>query len=530
MRCHRLAVCLATIVCALSASHADDWKIDPSVTDCLPDHEATVSAWVFFTDKNVDDVAAACAALETTYNPRAIDRRRARRTAPALFDERDLAVSADYVTAVLSSGATERIRSRWMNAVTVDARMGQLRQIARLPFVTKIQRVRTTSVDTLTATPDATPPEGFYGPSHTQLTQLNLVALHNLGYTGDGVIVGVLDTGFSLTHDAYNHPLHPLNVVAEWDFVDNDGNTGIEPGDAASQHNHGTWILGTIAAYSPGLLVGGAYDAGVVLAKVEDVVSEYLAEEDFFVAGLELIEAEGGDVATSSVIIRDFYTGDDLDGMTTVMTLGFNAATDNGVHCFQGAGNEGHDNDPATGNLLGPADGYLVNTIGAVDVNNVIAAFSSDGPTADGRLKPELLARGVNTHTVSTNNDSITTTVSGTSLSTPLAAAACACLVQAHPEWTVQQMRHALCATADDYLANAEPDPLLIRGYGLIDVIAALNTSPVTSDLDGDFDTDIEDLLILLAQWGPCTGPCFADFDRDGTIGVTDLLILLAEY
>ena len=113
---------------------------------------------------------------------------------------------------------------------------------------------------------------------------------------------------------------HPLRIVAEHDFVNDDGNTAPEPGDPSGQHNHGTWILGTMGAYLPNSLVAGAYDARFILAKVEDLSAEYPLEEDYFVAGLEFIEANGGDVATSSVVIFNHYTQDELDGMTSAMT------------------------------------------------------------------------------------------------------------------------------------------------------------------------------------------------------------------
>ena len=144
------------------------------------------------------------------------------------------------------------------------------------------------------------------------------------------VVVGVLDTGFRRTHDAYTFPGHALEVVAEFDYVSGDGNTAPQAGDLANQHDHGTYILGTIGAYLPGELVGGAYDASFVLAKVEDIEDETAVEEDWFVAGLQLIEASGGDVATSSVVARN-YDAEDLDGMTSVMTVGLNVAAENGL-------------------------------------------------------------------------------------------------------------------------------------------------------------------------------------------------------
>ena len=122
-----------------------------------------------------------------------------------------------------------------------------------------------------------------------QLEQFNLIALHDLGYTAEGILIGVLDTGFHRGHEAFNQPGHEIDVVLEYDFINDDDFTGIEPGDPSAQHNHGTMILGTIASYLPGVLIGGAFDASFILCKTEDATDEYQQEEDFYVAGLQFI-------------------------------------------------------------------------------------------------------------------------------------------------------------------------------------------------------------------------------------------------
>jgi len=124
-----------------------------------------------------------------------------------------------------------------------------------------------------------------------------------------------------------------------------------------------------------------------------------------------------------------------------------------------------------------------------VDASGIIAGFSSDGPTADGRLKPEVLAHGVNTRTVSSSDDTTTTGVSGTSLSTPLLAGASTCVLQAHPDWSVDQLRAHLFLHGDFYLANGSPDPLYVHGFGIIDALAAS-----AGDCNGN---DIEDTVDL---------------------------------
>jgi subtilisin family serine protease len=484
---------------------------------------------VYFADKGFEDgpaERAAIAGLAETYNQRAVQRRLLRRTAPGLFDSRDLPVSAEYRTAVEAAGAEVRIESRWLNAVSVEAGPAEIEAITRLPFVDRVEPVgRGRAVQPGPGEPIGTgSARSFYGLADEQLTQIALPELHAQGYTGDGVIVGILDTGFSRAHQAFNHPDNPVEVVAEWDFINNDGNTSIEAGDDSGQHAHGTMILGTIRGYLPDTYVGGAYRASVILCKTEDITDETQVEEDYYVAGLEFIEANGGDMATSSLSYIDWYTQDDLDGQTAVTTIGVNVATANGVHCCTSAGNRGHDGDPTTGHLGAPADAFEVISCGAVTGEGSIVGFSSDGPTADGRLKPELLARGADTYTVWPYDTTSYTTASGTSLSTPLVAAAVACLVQARPDWTPAQMREHLFNTASDYVQNGQPDPLFVRGYGIVDAADAL-ADDCAADINGDGVVNTQDVLAFLNLWSADDPQ--ADFNGDGTINTQDVLAFL---
>ncbi len=456
--------------------------------------------WIFFTDKGIAsqvELDATLARVAATADPRTIARRQARRTLPGLFDERDLPVVAEYVEAVRATGARVRIISKWVNAVSVEATADQLAAIERLPFVKSTQPVaRSRRIEPrITPAPATGPgqrPAGFYGLAEGQLAQINLIELHSAGYTGRDVRIGILDTGFLRTHDAFNHPQHPLNVIAEWDFVFGDGNTANEGNDHPDQHNHGTLILGTLGAYLPGEYVGGAYDASFILCKTEDIRSETPVEEDYYVAGLEFIEANGGDMATASLIYIDWYTQEQLDGRTAVCTIGVNIATANGVHCCNAAGNMGHDQDPNTSHLGAPADAFQVITCGAVEPTGEIAGFSSDGPTADGRVKPEVLARGTQAWSVAPWDNHGWAEAAGTSMSTPQVAAAVACLVNARPNWSVDQLRESLFTTADYYVLNGAFDPLHVHGYGIInayDALGLLRLDPPVPGLAGVSNT-----------------------------------------
>jgi subtilisin family serine protease len=173
---------------------------------------------------------------------------------------------------------------------------------------------------------------------------------------------------------------------------------------------------------------------------------------------------------------------------------------------------------------------------GAANADGSIAGFSSDGPSADGRVKPEVLACGVGVASVHSNDATGYQGVSGTSLSTPLVAGATALLLEARPDLSVAGVREALFATASDFVATGVTDPTFVRGYGVISVHAAAQRNRAAEDLNLDGAVGAQDLAMLLAAWEPCaepdpvTGFCFTDLNRDGSVGPQDLAQLLAAW
>lgn len=439
-------------------------------------------AWVAFKDKGVlneEQRKIILTELEKSFNPRALKRRKTKRTFPGLFDERDFPLCPKYLEGVAKTGAKLRVKSRWLNGVTVLTSKSRIEKIKALPYVTAVTDFHEHKPRMKLKKPlkprKKKPQEftDFYGRAETQVKQLGLDKLHRAGYTGTGIMIAVIDCGFDLSHIAFKHEKNPIRIAAQWDFVENDGDVIPRPGIHTTNYDHGTAVFGIMAAYAPNELVGTAYGADYILCNAEDGEIEYYLEERYFVAALEFAESHGADVLTTSLVLYGGYRQDQVDGQTALMTKGMNIAVGNGVVCLAGGGNFGHDKDPATSKLMIPGDGKGVIAVGAIKNDGLIAPFSSDGPTVDGRLKPEVLALGVATATISLADKAGYGGSFGTSVATPVMAGAVACLLQVHPEWTVQQLRKALFHSGDYYRKNGKPDPLFVHGCGIPDVFLA---------------------------------------------------------
>lgn len=449
--------------------------------------DTTINAWIYFTDKSAQ-VESKLTAAETNLTPHALKRRLRNRGAGNLVDFKDIPVSQNYIDEVKATVQKIRHKSRWLNAVSVEANGRELTEIENFSFVKKIDVVREgKGVEPLQEEEVPTSSQQFhgvqlnYGPSFDQNNQINTIALHNLGYDGSGVLVCMLDAGFSnLQHEA----LTPLNILHTWDFVNGDSIVADEPGQMGSGY-HGTYTLSALAGYKEGQLIGPAYGADFILAKTENTDWEHNIEEDHWVAGAEWADSLGADIISSSLGYRDFdagqisYTWQDMDGNTAVSTIGADIAASRGILVVNSAGNEGPATPPQN-SLIAPSDGDSVACIGAVSSSGSRASFSSMGPTADGRIKPDIMARGVSVVSASSYNPTGYTGVSGTSLSCPLVAGAAALVLQANPGWTNMEILEALKNTADN---ASSPDNSY--GWGVIDAYAAAFYSPPTG-MEGD--------------------------------------------
>jgi len=446
----------------------------------------TLPVWVFFRDKGLAGVRSletALTGLEKKLDPRCLWRRSKVLEAGRLVDAADLPVSSAYLEGI--KPLVERIRttSRWLNAVSAEVRPSAVRKIARLPFVRRVELVRSFSrIEPLS--PPHSPPQldlsdsvvAFYGPSFTQVNQIDVWPLHRQGYTGRGVIVCLLDAGFRTSHEIFRQ----ARLIAQRDFVNGDGDVSqdfSDPNDYSDSHGTGTWSL--LGGYKPGELVGPAYGADFILAKTETENFERPIEEDYWVAGIEWAESLGAEVVSSSLGYIDWYTFLDMDGQTAVTTRAANRATRLGVVVVNAAGNE---RDNSWGHIIAPADGFDVIACGAVDALGRISSFSSPGPTYDGRIKPEVCALGVNNWLAANREDLSDTyrTGSGTSFSTPLIAGVAALLLEIHRDWTPAQVRQALMGTA-----SLSQNPNNDYGWGIVDAALAADIGWASLALDG---------------------------------------------
>ncbi|HKK20975.1 MAG TPA: S8 family serine peptidase, partial [candidate division Zixibacteria bacterium] len=433
----------------------------------------TALVWVYFTDKGVFDKAAFQQKASSVHLSAKVLRRRAKSNVTGVVFA-DLPVVQNYVQQVSQLGAKLRRTSSWLNAASFKVPMSDLQAIGQLPFVQKVVPVAGFHVPQETVQPLApdnhtkTHPKDAlaldYGYAQAQLEQIHVPEMHAKGYDGSGVTLAMFDTGFRKSHEAFANAYAEGRVLAEYDFIFNDSNTANEPIDDPSQWNHGTLTWSTAGGYYDGYLYGPAYKANFLLAKTEDVRSETPVEEDNWVAALQWADSLGADVISSSLAYSDWYTYSDFDGMTATITIAANTAAGLGIVVCNAMGNEG----PSAGTLDAPADAFDILACGAVSSNGTIASFSSRGPTADGRTKPEVCARGVSTACASSSGDNSYTTASGTSLSTPLVAGAVCLLVQAHPNYPPQLIRESMMMTA-----NNASTPDNTYGWGLIDVNAA---------------------------------------------------------
>jgi len=385
----------------------------------------------------------------------------------------DIPVYQNYINEIKNHGVSVINILDWFNSISCYLTNEQLQNIKTLPFIEKIEPVKTLRFikenDSTIVTQynlNKTTYSRNYGASLTQNELSNIPKVHDMNITGKGIIIGVLDSGFEWrTHDA----LKNLNVIAEKDFVFNDNNTANQTGDDPSQSSHGTYCLSILSGYNEGYLIGSAFESDVILAKTEDIRSEKRVEEDNYAAALQWMENLGVDIITSSLGYNEFddfsYIYADMNGKTSICTKAAETAFKKGVVTITSAGNEGN---VTWKYITAPADGFNIISVGAVGSDNLLASFSSRGPTYDGRIKPEVTAMGVAVLGADAYSNAYRY-ASGTSSAAPIVAGVASLLLSKFNYLNNEQIRNIIIESGKNVKS---PDNNI--GYGLLDAYYAI--------------------------------------------------------
>ena len=371
--------------------------------------------------------------------------------APAILDQ------------LAQTGVKPILTSKWMRTVVVESEdYGVEQTLRQLPMVDSVRFVwqgeATAPLDRVESgerlAPTKEPKKSPYGYALGQIKLLNGLKLHRAGFRGQGMRVAVIDAGF-LNADRMR-VFDSLRLLGTYNIV--------SPGQSVfAEDEHGTKVLSCLAANAPGWMVGTAPEASYWLIRSEDSRSEYPIEEDYYVAALEFADSVGVAVVSSSLGYYTFdddslsYTQADLDGHTAFISRAAHRAAEKGLLLFSSAGNEGNS---TWEKITFPADTEGILTVGSMTSQKERSRFSSKGLTADGRIKPDLVALGSGSCVVVGSGE--ISYGSGTSFATPILAGMGICLWQALPQLSPQELIDLLRQSG----SQAErPDAEL--GYGL---------------------------------------------------------------
>ena len=449
--------------------------------------------YIEFTDK--DNSPYSISSPEEYLSQRAIDRRAQFNIA---IDMKDIPVNPQYLQGVASTGATILNPTKWLNGVTVQTTdPGVIAAIEALPYVQVVSKSPVTIVNEsekqffTNESFNSNSPHSAnlkessffdYGPSYNQIHMLRGEEMHEMGYRGEGMVIAVLDAGYDNADnlEVFDSLWNNDQILGTRDFVDGGEVT-------FNKHYHGTMVLSCMGGIYPGELIGTAPEAEYWLIRSEDGGTEYIIEEYNWVTAAEFADSVGADIINSSLGYSDFddpsqsHTYEDMDGNTTPITIGADIAASRGMAVVTSAGNSGAS---SWYYITAPADADSVFTIGAVNWEGTPASFSGHGPTYDGRIKPNVAAKGEGAYFANTSGGF--TYGNGTSFSSPIIAGMVACLWQANPYKSNMDLQNSIQASGT--LAS-DPDNTI--GYGIPDFMAANNILTVIDGNEVEMLTNI---------------------------------------
>ena len=416
----------------------------------------------------------------------------------------DLPIPPSYLAALDSLEQIEIIlKSKWFNAITVRLRdtTFDIQTLLDLPMISAVKNVVQTgskrgeleeAIDRPN-TRSGSETSQSYGQGWSPLSQLHGEWLHGMGFRGHGMWIAVLDAGFE------NVDQLPIFEKAREEGRIRDGIDAMDSqGGLYAHHRHGTAVLGTIAGSLEDSLIGTAPEGTFWLYRTEDAYSEYLIEEDYWIAAAEHADSIGIDMINTSLGYSQFddstmnHSTEELNGITARISQATQWAAERGILCVTSAGNSG--NAPWH-YITAPADADGILAVGAVNNEGTHASFSGYGPTSDGRIKPDVMALGV--QAAYPYADSTIRNGNGTSFSSPILCGAAACLWQAFPEATAQEVRLAIINSS--HLAASPNDSM---GFGIPDLRIAYKILDETGA--AEWEEMSEDIELLLFP-NPCT-------------------------
>ncbi|MGA2768862.1 MAG: S8 family serine peptidase [Candidatus Bathyarchaeia archaeon] len=288
-------------------------------------------------------------------------------------------------------------------------------------------------------------------------------ASYNRSINGTGVTIAILDTGIDASHPDFYFPNATSKIASAISF------TGESTADGYGHGTHCASIAAGTGAASGGQYTGVAPGATLLNVKVLDNQGD--GQESWIISGIQWAVDHHANILSMS-----FGSDTSSDGTDPISTT-VSWATQQGAVCAVAAGNSGSD----MYTIGSPAAAELAITVGASAKDDTLASFSSVGPTSDNRVKPDLVAPGVNIVAARASGTSLGTPVSqyytmlsGTSMATPHVAGAAALLLDAHPSWTPSMVKASLANYAKDLGSN-----VLQQGSGRIDVCKAVTASVI---------------------------------------------------
>lgn len=366
----------------------------------------------------------------TFFHSKAIERRI--REGLPLADESDLPVCVHHRSAILLTGAKIKMVSRWFNAAVVWADIHQLNAIKSLQVVASVEKLEVQSGETAEAVKIADEDEQELLAN--QVARMGSDVLEAEGLNGKGIRVAIFDVGFSGAdrNPAFDHLRASNRVIKTYDFVKNRD-------DVYQGGSHGTSVWSCIGGKLDGKWSGLAWDAEFLLARTELASREPFSEEENWVAAAEWADQQGADIINSSLgYTSKRYFPEQMNGKKSFITRGANMAARKGILVVNAAGNEGSGSWRI---IAAPADADSVLAVGGLaPCCNYRIDFSSFGPTADKRMKPNVCAQG-RVYCASENGNS---SADGTSFASPLMAGFAACMWQKHRELKCMELFHEI--------------------------------------------------------------------------------------